>query len=321
VTSSRGRAGVARAVAGRVAAALGTILGATALLLALLVLAPGDPIDTIPNGQALRPQLTVQFGLDRPPVVRWAHRMARALALDLGTSYVYRPGAPVIEVIAKPATRTAGLVAGACALVITLGVGLAFVTAGRRSVPRALLHAVSLVAGFVLAHFAVTALNEVTWWAYQRDWIARPGWFALPLQASAMRTAIAVATLAVGSGALAAVHADVEDALIRVRNSPWVDAARARGATPWVAILRALVPPVASTLSDRAALLVGGALVIEQVLLIRGAGDILWQAARLRDYDLALAVALLAAVLVAATRLLADGLALAVDPRLRGAGR
>jgi peptide/nickel transport system permease protein len=233
---------------------------------------------------------------------------------------VVRPGAPVTEVIARPALRTAGLVAGACVTALVIGASLAFVTAGRRrSVPRLVLHAVSLLAAFVLAHLAVSLINEVTWWAVERHWMARPSWFALPAEPSAVRSAVAVAALAVGSGALAEVHADLEDALVRIRSSPWVDAARARGATPWGAILRAMVPALASTLSDRAALMVGGALVVEQVLLMQGAGAVLWQAARMRDYDLALGVALLAAILVAGTRLVGDGLTLAVDPRLREA--
>lgn len=307
------------AVAARLAGAVGTVLGATALLLGLLILAPGDPIDT--TDPALRARLTEQFGMDRPAPVRWADRMVRIVVLDLGTSYAYRPGAPVTEVLARPAARTVGLVAGATAVVLGLGVALALVTAGRRAIPRAVLQAVSLVASFVLAHAAVSALNEATWWAIGQGWIARPGWFALPDQPSAMRTAIGVAVLAVGSGALAEVHADVEDALVRIRNSAWVDAARARGVTPWGAILRALAPAVASTVADRAALLVGGALVVEQVLMMRGVGDILWQAARLRDYDLAIGVALLAAIVVASARLLAEAVTLAVDPRLRRAAR
>ena len=59
-----GRFGLA--FAGRLGVALATLLGATGLMLGLLVLAPGDPIDLIPNGAAIRPQLEKEFGLDRP---------------------------------------------------------------------------------------------------------------------------------------------------------------------------------------------------------------------------------------------------------------
>jgi ABC-type dipeptide/oligopeptide/nickel transport system permease component len=51
--------------------------------------------------------------------------------------------------------------------------------------------------------------------------------------------------------------------------------------------------------------------------MLNGVGAILWRAALLRDYDLCLGIALLAAVVVAGARLSADGIRMAIDPRLR----
>jgi ABC-type dipeptide/oligopeptide/nickel transport system permease component len=177
--------------------------------------------------------------------------------------------------------------------------------------------AVSIAPVFLLAHVAVAALNGVAWAAMERGWIARPDWFALPDQPSALRTALAVVLLAVGSGALAGVHGEVEDALVRVRASPWVDAARARGEPTGAMVLRALAPELAGTAASRAALLVGGAVIVEKVLLLNGAGAVLWSAALLRDSELALSIGVLAAALVAAARLAADAVRVAIDPRLR----
>lgn len=308
------------ALAGRLAVAIATLLGATGLLLALLVLAPGDPIDLLPNASEVRPQLEKEWGLDRPAPVRWVRHFGRLVVLDLGTSYAYRPGAPVADVIAVPVVRTVGLVGSASALVVTWGTTLAFVTAGRRSTTRIGVQMVSLVPGFVLVHALVGTTNAAAWWAMGHGWIDRPEWFALPDQASGMRTGIAIGILAVGSGALSEVHAEVEDALVRLRASPWVDAARARGAPTWPLVARGLVAPLASTVANRAALLVGGAVVIEKLLLLHGAGAVLWEAAVLRDYDLALSIAVLAAAGVAGTRLVADAVRVAIDPRLRELG-
>ncbi|MEQ1503156.1 MAG: ABC transporter permease [Myxococcota bacterium] len=313
---------VGAAIGARILAAVATLVGATALLLALLVWAPGDPIDVVtPIGAdaALRPQLEREFGLDRPATVRWLSHLARFATLDLGTSYAYRPGAPVAELLPVPAARTFGLVAGASALVVGWGTALALATAGRPSIVRSVVHAISLAPGFALAHAAVASINAVTWWAITRGTVARPEWFALPDQPSAVRTSVAVVVLAVGSGALAEVHAEVEDAIVRIRTSPWIDAARARGASTWPLVLRALIPSVAATLAGRATLLVSGAVVIENVLLLRGIGAVLWRAAELRDYELALSIAVLLAGFVAGARLLADGVRFAVDPRLREA--
>ena len=120
-----------------------------------------------------------------------------------------------------------------------------------------------------------------------------------------------------GSGALSEAHSQIEEALIRVRKSPFVDAMRARGETTWPSVLANLVPPLASTLAERAAFLAGGAVIAEKVLLINGVGAVLWEAALLRDYDLALTIALFAAGFVGVVRLGADAIRVAVDPRMQ----
>lgn len=312
--------GLLLALASRLGVAVATVLGATALLLALLVFAPGDPIDLLPNAAEVRPQLERDWGLDQPAPIRWIRQLGRWMVLDLGTSYAYRPGAPVTGVIAVPVARSIGLVAAASVLVMTWGTTLAFLTAGRRAPIRVAVQAASLAPGFLLAHVAVAVANESAWTAIHHGWIARPEWFALPDQASPVRTGVAVVILAVGSGALSEVHAEVEDALVRLRASPWVDAARARGARTGPLILRGLLAPLAATVANRATLLVGGAVVVEKLLLLHGAGAVLWEAAVLRDYDLALSIAVLAAVFVAGVRLLSDAVRIAVDPRLREVG-
>ncbi|MEQ1567982.1 MAG: ABC transporter permease [Myxococcota bacterium] len=303
-----------------VAAAVATLAAATALLLGLLVLAPGDPIDLMQVDDAVRPQLAAELGLDRSLPARWALHARRLLSLDLGTSYVYRSGAAVADVIAGPARRTAGLVGAAGALACGLGTALAFTTAGRpRSAGRLLVGAVSLLPTFLVAFAAVWGLNELAWTGIGHGWWARPAWFALPDEDSAVRTALAVTVLAVASSTLSEIHGEIEDALVRVRASAWLDAARARGERTWTLVLRGLLPPVVAAMANRTGRLLGGAIVVEKVLLINGVGKVLWEAARLRDYELALSIAVLAATVVAAARLVADGLRWGLDPRLREA--
>jgi ABC-type dipeptide/oligopeptide/nickel transport system permease component len=297
--------------------AVATLLCATGLLLWLLVLAPGDPISQLPNSAELRPQLEVALGLQHSAPVRWLLYLARLCTLDFGTSWVYRPGAPVIEVIWGPAQRSLLLVAAAFGVVGLWGTLLAFVTAGRRSALRGTVQLVSLLPTFLLAYTSVTVINKIFWGLIQSGLIARPVWFALPDQPSLVRSVLAVVVLAVGSGTLSEVHGEIEDALVRTRMSPWVDAARARGQAIWPLVLRGLAPQLVSTLAGRAAVMVGGVVVVEKLLLLNGAGAILWEAAVDRDYDLALSIGVLACALVVAVGLCADGLQVLLDPRLR----
>jgi ABC-type dipeptide/oligopeptide/nickel transport system permease component len=200
------------------------------------------------------------------------------------------------------------------------GTALAWTTAGRPSLPRKLIQAVSVTPLFLLAHVLVHGLNEGAWAAMNAGLVDRPSWFALPDQPSSLRMALAIALLAVGSGALVDVHGEVEDALVRIRQSGYVDAARARGVPVWPHVLWNLVPPLAAITVSRVAFFVGGLVILEKVMLLNGVGAILWQAAQLRDYNVALGITIVLAGAVAATRLVGDTVRLLVDPRLSAEG-
>ncbi len=285
----------------------------------LLALAPGDPIDLLPNADDVRPELEARWHLDRPIPVRYALYLGQLASGDLGTSLAYRPGMPVADIILRPALRSAGWLVAAWMLTLVWGTALAWYTAGRSSAWTLAVRLASIGPVFLLAHLAVFGFNEAAWSMMQAGTIERPGWFALPDQASSLRTVLAIVILAVGSGALAELHAEVENALVAIQRSGFADAARARGMPVWPHIAWNLASPLTTIAVSRAAFFVGGLVVLEKVLLLNGVGAILWQAALLRDYDLCLGIGLLAAVVVAGARLTGDGIRIAIDPRLRAA--
>ncbi len=310
-------AALARHAAGHALAFVATVAGASAFVLLLLEAAPGDPIDLLPNGEDVRSVLEQEWGLDQPLVWRWLQFLARACTGDLGTSLAYRPGAPVLDVIAGPALRSSAYFFSAMALCMGVGTALGTLTAGRARWLNPFVSVLSLPPLFLLAHLCVNALNGLAWRAIQAGAIERPDWFALPDQASLLRTSLAIALLAVGSGALSDVHGQVEEVLTDVRSSAYVDHARARGKPVLPHILANLVAPLAGIATSRAAFFAGGLVVLEKVLLLNGVGAILWQAAQLRDYNVALGVTLLMATLVAGVRLIGDVVRTIADPRLR----
>jgi peptide/nickel transport system permease protein len=293
-----------------------TLAGAVLVTQLLLSLAPGDPVDLVPGGEDVRAGLEAQWGLDEPFAVRFGRSLAKAVTGDLGTSLTWRPGAPVLGLVWRAARRSLGLGFGAVWVTLGAAVLLAWATAGRPSWRRRFVQAISIAPVFLLAFASVTVLNEATWALVERGWILRPSWFALPDTPSGLRTGLAVAVLALGSGSLAEVHAAVEDEIVRLRNSSFVDAAEARGAPTAPHVLWNLVPALTTIMANRAAFFVGGLVVVEKVLLLNGAGSMLWQACGARDYPLALGLTLVAAATVCSARLAGDVLRLAVDPRL-----
>ena len=294
-----------------------TLAGAILLAQLLLWLAPGDAADIVASDPVLREGLMVEWGLDQPVLTRYARFVTSALHGDLGTSLTYRPGAEVTSLVLPAARRSLVLVL--CALVVSMGigVGLAFVTAGRKSASRRLLQWLSVLPVFLLAHLAMTLLNEWTFSLIQADRIPRPEWFALPDVDSTLKTVLAILVLAIGSSALTDIHIDSEQELLRVRRSGFIDAARARGAPLWPHLLWNLLPQLTTIASSRTAFFVGGLVIVEKVLQLNGIGSMFWQACRLRDYPLALGITVVLAAVVCAARLLGDLLRLAIDPRLR----
>lgn len=299
-----------------------TLLGAVGLVLLLLWLAPGDPIDLLPNGEELRPILVKQWDLDRPLPVRFVSYIGHALHGNLGTSLAYRPGMAVTHVIAEPAVRSLLWLLVALVLTMVWGTWLAWVSAGRPSWHRKLIQVVSIAPVFLLAHVSVNGIDKLTVHLVNIGWIPRPEWFPLPSEPGVFRTALAVVLLAVGSGALAEVRAEAENALVKIRSSGYIAAARARGEHLWPHVAHNLVGPLTTVASSRAAFFVGGLVILEKVLLLNGIGTILWQAAVMRDYPLALGITVVLASVVCVSRLVGDTVRLAFDPRLRAeAGR
>lgn len=300
----------------RVGGFAATLAGAMAFVLALLVTAPGDPVDLIPNGAELRPRLEAEWGLDQPAPVRFVRFAQRLVMFDWGMSLSYRPGARVWDVVQGPAVGSVGLAMAALLVALLWGTGLAFVTTRHARRTRLIIQALSIGPLFLVAHGTVTLFNETAFSLMEQGLIARPEWFALPDQPSLLRTTLAVVLLGVASGTLAEAHAQIHDALARIDASPYIDAARARGAPLWPHVWRNLIPEIAATAAERVAFVVGGVVIAEKVLLLNGLGAVMWDAARLRDYDLALVIALLSAAFVGAVKLVAEVVRVSVDPRL-----
>ncbi len=315
VTPTPPRLAAARGPVRRLVRALVTLAVAVALLFALLAAAPGDPTDLV-GDDAGRASLRAEFGYDRSLAARLAGWSAGALQGDLGVSRVVRPGAPVAELLAARWSTSLATLLASTALLGVLGTGSAFAARHGGRWVRAGVHLLSSPPAFLLAFATVTALNEGTWALLSRGLVARPSWFALPDQASPVRWMLGVVVLAVGSGAWSQVHGELEDHLARTARAPWVDAALGRGEPLAGLLLRATAPVLAAVLADRAALLAGGLVVVEKVLLVPGLGATLFDAAAGRDYDVACAAALATTTWVVVIRTAADLARAAIDPRL-----
>jgi peptide/nickel transport system permease protein len=294
-----------------------TLAGAVFFVSALLYFAPGNAADIMADNETLRQGLIEEWGLDKGLWGQYTAFLGNILHGDLGTSLVLDSD-PVTEMIMARAGESIRLVIGALVLSMAGGLGLAYWTAGRRSYSKRVIQLISVPPVFLLAYLTMVTLDAWTWGNTGAVDIKAPAWFPLMENPSALKTALAMTLLALGSSALTEIHAAIETELIEIRQSGYVDAARARGASIWPHTLSNLLPRMTSLVSSRMAFFLGGVIIVEKVFAINGVGNLLWIACIKRDYPVVLGVTLLAATLVCTARLLADWVRIVLDPRQRG---
>ena len=280
----------------------------------LLWAAPGDPIDLLPNGASLRPILELEWGLDRSLTERWWDALIRLSKGDLGTSMSVRPGLDVWTLIATPVQRS--LIWVALAMVTSVGLGL--IAAGTKTTAHRLFHVLgvaSITPLFLMTHMAINAINDITYSAISNGYIARPSFFALPLEESLARTLLAIFLLGFASGNLYEWREEIVVIKNRIDTSDYVMATRSRGLPVWQHFLYNALPPLASLVVARLPLYLGGLVILERLFLLEGAGALLWNAALARDYALASGLTLIFASFVIITRLIASLIQLQINPR------
>ncbi|MEU7588614.1 ABC transporter permease [Micromonospora sp. NPDC049230] len=303
-----------RAVARRLGAGLIVLwVAATAAYLALLA-APGDTVDNIVGDGAdtpqIRAEIIAEWGLDRPALVQYADYLRRLGEGDLGRSYLLQR--PVAEVIGDQLAPTLTLAVAAAGLGVLLALLIAVATAGDRrpwlrrvssgtelllvSTPSFLIGLVLLsVLSFRFGLFPVSGDQGVT---------------ALVLPAVTLALPIA--------GVLAQV---LRDGIDRALDEPFVLTARSRGVRERTVLLRhalrhALLPAV--TLAGWLfGILLGGAVIVEQVFGRPGLGQVTLSAVTSGDMPVVLAVVTLSAAVYVVVNTAADLAYLLVDPRLR----
>ncbi|CCH17996.1 ABC transporter permease [Micromonospora lupini] len=303
-----------RAAARRLAAGLVVLwAAATAAYLALLV-APGDTVDTIVGDGAdtpqIRAEIIAEWSLDRPAVVQYLDYLRRLAGGDLGRSYLLQR--PVVEVIGEQLAPTLTLALAAAGLGVLLAVVLAVATAGNR---RPWLRRASSGAELLLVStppflIGIVLLSVLSF---------RFGLFPVSGDRGVGALVLPAVTLALPiAGLLAQV---LRDGLDRALDEPFVLTARSRGVRERTVLLRhalrhALLPAV--TLAGWLfGILLGGAVIVEQVFGRPGLGQVTLTAVTGKDMPVVLAVVTLSAAVYVAVNTIADLTYLLVDPRLR----
>ena len=311
----------------RALAGLAVILGVVTLMFFLIRLAPGDPALLLVGPTASPEQLAAQrkaMGLDRPLAQQYTTWIGEFVRGDWGTSIA--TGQPVRAMIADAWPATVRLVGLSLLLSYLLGILVGAIQASQGGRLDTTLSVISVTLFAIPGYWLGLMLVMVfTYWAralpafgaagFDADFLT--GWSRIADRLRHLALPLITLTL-IGIGGTARF---VRGAMLDVQGAPHVAIARAKGLSPLQVtsrhVLRNALIPVLTLLGLSLPALFSGAVFIEAIFAWPGVGRIMVEAVGARDYPVIMAATAVSATLVVLGNLLAEGLTVWADPRLR----
>ena len=287
----------------------------------LLHLAPGDPASVIAGPYASAEdvgRLRHQLGLDEPLLVQLGRWYWRLLQGDLGHSIFLRR--PVIEAILDRAEPTLLLTSLATLVAVLIGVPAGIVAARRHG--GALDQTVMLLAllGTSVPNFLLGLLLMLVF-AVWLGWLPVAGYVALDVAPWRTLRSLLMPAFALGVVQAALIARITRSAMLDVLGEQFILAGRAKGlderGVVYKHALKNAFVPILTVIGISFAVLLGGAVVIEQVFNIPGVGRLIIQAVLRRDYPVVQGVILVVGGIYVLVNLLVDLAYLLLDPRIR----
>ncbi|MDQ6959098.1 MAG: ABC transporter permease [Mariprofundaceae bacterium] len=304
-----------RMMGSRILQAAPTLLGVATLVFLLLHLVPGDPVDALLGEMALatdREALRHAMHLDEPLAAQYIHFLGGLLSGNWGQSLM--DGRPVLALILERLPATAEL--AGCSLVLALIFALPLGFWAARHTGR--------IQDMTAMSFSLFGISIPNFWLgpmLMLIFSVGLGW--LPVSGMDQPGSIVLPAITLGT-ALAAV-------LSRMARSSWLEAmstdairtGRAMGVSEhilwWRHAARLAAIPVVTMFALQMGAVLGGAVITETVFDWPGLGRLTIEAIQRRDYPLVQGCVLLIAVFYVLANLLADMLAMWLDPRQRKA--
>ena len=305
--------------------ALGAVLvmwAVATLVFFMLRIVPGDPIGAmlfdVGDAQAIA-DLRRKLGLDQPIYVQYFKWFWLTLQGDLGNS-IYGSRVAVSRLIAEAAPRTLSLAGLSFVLALVIAIPAGLIAATRRNT--GLDHGVTLVAflGLSMPDFWVGILLVIVF-AANLQWLPAIGYVPLSDGFWPWLSHLILPSIAVGTAFSAIIARMIRSAMLEVLKTDYMRVARAKGLRPSVVLLRHALPnaliPVVTVIGIAFALLMAGAVVVENVFAIKGLGRILIQGILDRDYPVVQGAILVVSAIFILSNLLVDLLYTLIDPRIR----
>lgn len=298
------------------------MLAVATLVFFMIRLVPGDPIVAMlsdAGSEEARAALTRKLGLDQPTLVQFWRWFTALLRGDLGVS-IYGNNQPVSTIIVEALPRTLSLAFISFVIALVIAVPAGIISATRKN--SATDTAVSLFAflGLSMPDFWLAILLIIVF-AANLQWLPAIGYVSLSEGLWPWLSHLVLPSIAIGTGFSAIIARMIRSSMLEVMQADYMRTAASKGLTMRVQMLRHAFPnaliPVVTVIGIAFALLISGAVVVENVFAIKGLGRVLIQGIQNRDYPVVQGAVLVVSAFFVLSNLAVDLLYAVIDPRIR----
>jgi peptide/nickel transport system permease protein len=315
----------------RLAIAAPTLLGISILTFAFINLAPGDPlvrlVANVDSGRSgpLSPQvvarLRAQYGLDRPPPIRYLVWLGEVARGNLGQRYT--DGRDVAQVIFHERLGpTLELMGAALGVALLVGIPLGVISALRQHSGTDYALTIGAFAGVSLPEF-FAAILLIYILAVRLRLLPTSGRMTpgAPFTVADNLLHLILPCLVLALSQISVLMRYARSSVLEVKSQEYVTTGRAKGLSESRVlashVMRNALLPLISVVGVMIPRLIGGSAIVESVFQWPGLGSLYLDAVQNRDYVTIMAMMLLTAVAVLLSNLLADIAYALADPRIR----
>ena len=308
----------------RIGLAIVTFFGITVLVFMISSMASGSPLELLLSNQNISPaeveRQRIKLGLDQPVYIQYFSWLKNFLQGNLGESY--RTGQPVMKMImdglGPTLLLTLSAVIVACLISLPLGIQSArFQNKGWDNSSSVFSFLATSTPSFFLA------LIFLYLFAVKLKWLPIGGMYdsGNPETPASLLRHLLMPAVVLGMQMVGSLIQYTRSSMLEVMREDYVRTARSKGLRERVVIikhvLRNSLIPVVTYLGMEIPLLIGGAVVTEQVFSWPGIGNLMIKSIDSRDYPVVMGITVLVAVAVLIFNILTDLIYGVLDPRIR----
>lgn len=296
------------------------LFGVSLLVFTMIHLIPGDPALMVAGVEATEEQvekIRQSLGLDRPFHVQYLDYVTNALKGDMGRSIHSRQ--QVVELIRGAFPATFELTTASIIVAGIFGIIIGVVSAVRQYSIFDYISMLGALTGISMPIFWI-ALLLMWFFSIHLGWLPTGGWDEKFWSFNGLRHA-GLPILTLSGISIAMIVRLTRSTMLEVIRQDYITTARAKGLREFYVIylhaLRNAMIPVVTFIGLQYGILLGGAVVTEQIFSIPGIGRLVLQAIYDRDYPIIQGCILFLSAIFIIINLVVDLLYGLLDPRIR----